>query len=250
MKISIITPCFNSASTIRDTIESVLSQKNVDLEYIIVDGASTDGTLAIAREYESRIAKIISEPDRGVYDAMNKGISAATGEIIGILNSDDVYASSDVLARVAREFREKKSDICYGDIVYVSREDTDKKTRVWKSRAYSDRKMRSGWAIPHPAFFVRAGAYTQWGAYRSEFRIAGDYELMLRFLYIGKASVSYIPETLACMREGGLSGASLRHRIEGWKELARAWRVNGLSTPSFFIIRRVLSKLPQFIGGR
>lgn len=245
MRISIITVCYNSAATIEDTIKSVLAQNYSDLEYIIVDGKSKDNTMDIVNKYRDKIAKIISEPDKGIYDAMNKGIKMATGEVVGIINSDDFYQSNQVFDDVARCLENSSVDACYGDIVYVDRDNTDKQVRFWKAGQFQTKKLRSGWIMPHPAVFVKKSVYDRWGWFNLEFRIAADYELMLRFLLNG-VKVSYINKTLVCMREGGFSAVSWARRRAGWAELEKAWRVNNLSVPKFFIIRRLLAKFSQY----
>jgi len=246
MKISIITVSYNSAATIEDTIKSVLAQKYPDLEYIIIDGGSKDGTLEIVEKYKGNITKIVSEPDRGIYDAMNKGISLTTGDIVGILNSDDYYDHNTVLSEVAACFVSQDLDACYGDIKYIDRADMTKQVRFWCAGEYKKSKLSHGWVPPHPAFFVKKEMYNQSGIFNTDFRIAADYELMLR-LFLKDIKVKYLDATLVCMREGGFSGQSYKQRKKGWAELKRAWIINGLSVPKFFILRRLLSKVLQYI---
>lgn len=245
MKISIITVSYNSSQTIEDTIVSVLAQNYQDLEYIIVDGNSTDTTMDIVNKYKDKINKIISEKDSGIYDAMNKGIKMATGDIIGILNSDDLYKSQTVLKDVADCFKEKNIDACYGNIEYVDRCDIKKVVRFWRAGEYKKEKLNSGWIMPHPAFFVKKEVYNKYGLFNLDFRIAADYELMFRFLLKG-IKLGYINKTLVSMREGGFSGQSYTQRKKGWEELKRAWVVNGLLVPKFFIARRLLFKTKQY----
>jgi glycosyltransferase involved in cell wall biosynthesis len=252
MKISIITPSFNSIKTIAQTIESVISQDYLDLEYIIIDGGSLDGTIEIVQKYQQQFPIIlVSEKDQGLYDAMNKGLALASGEIIGILNSDDLYFDNQVLSKVAKAFA-KNSDTSavYGDLVYFKNNDFQKTIRHWSAGSYRPKKLSSGWIIPHPVLFVKKEFYTnhpQW--FNLQFKIAGDYEMILRFLLIYKMSVYYLPEVLVRMRAGGLSGRSPRQRMRGWRELKLAWKINQLKKPAFFIWRRVLAKLPQFFSG-
>ena len=183
MKISIITVCFNAVSTIKDTIDSVLNQNYPEIEYIIVDGASTDGTVEIIRSYGNRIAKFISEPDEGIYDAMNKGISLASGNIVAILNADDFYINSQVISKVVKAFRESGADIVYGDIVIVHPENTEKVVRYWKAGKYRPGSFKWGWHPPHPAFFVKRKIYEKYGVFDLEFkRVAADFEIMARFM--------------------------------------------------------------------
>ena len=248
MKISLITPSYNSALTIARTIESVIAQNYSDLEYIIIDGASTDNTKDIVLNYQKQInIKFISEPDSGIYEAMNKGINLASGEVVGILNADDMFDNENVLTNVATAFNDNKIAGVYGDVKYFS-DDVNKITRYWRAGEYSEDKLNNGWIIPHPALFLRRSVYEKYGVFRTDFRLAGDYEFILRILKIHKINLQYIPEVLARMYNGGASGSSLKQRMKGWRELRLAWRVNGLETPLFFITRRVLSKLGQFLS--
>lgn len=245
MKISIITPTYNSAKMISRTIESVISQNYIDLEYIVVDGWSSDGTDNIVLSYKDKLnIKFISEKDNGIYDAMNKGIKMATGDIIGILNSDDFYNDNSVLSDVARNFEDPKIDAVYGDISYFSN-DINKVTRYWKTGEYKERKLNNGWAIPHPSLFLRKSVYDKCGLFNLDFKIVADYEFILRILKIYKISVKYVPKVFVRMYAGGASGR-LNTKINIWKELKKAWIVNGLETPICFIFRRIISKLSQY----
>jgi glycosyltransferase involved in cell wall biosynthesis len=244
--ISIITPTYNSEETLRDTIESVLSQEGVALEYIIIDGGSTDGTLDIIRAYGGRIARVVSEPDQGLYDAMNKGICLATGAIVGILNSDDVYTGRDVLAAVQVTLDREHCDSVYADLDYVKRYRTNSVVRRWRSGAMSSAAIRWGWMPPHPTFFVRRHIYQQHGMYCPELRFSGDYELMLRFLYKYKISTCYLRRTIVNMRTGGLSNKSWKNRWQANREDRLAWRMNGLNPGIFTTLCKPLRKLGQF----
>ncbi|HUC31462.1 MAG TPA: glycosyltransferase family 2 protein [Candidatus Paceibacterota bacterium] len=247
MKISIVTICYNSASTIEGTIKSVLSQNYPDVEYIIIDGGSTDRTVDIIKKYQDKIAHFVSEKDRGIYDAMNKGVRLATGDVVGILNSDDLYADDGVLESVARALdASPSSDACYGDLVYVDQADTNKITRTWRSGDFSEAKIRGGWIVPHPAFFPRRQLYERLGYFRLDLRLAGDYELLLRWIEKGKIKMTYVPKVFVRMREGGDSNKSIGNRLEGWRNLRDSWIMNGLTPPPFFILRRVITQLPQF----
>lgn len=250
MKISIITPSFNSEKTISDTIKSLISQNYLDLEYIVIDGASTDKTKDIVLSYQDKInIKFISESDKGIYDAMNKGIKIASGDIVGILNSDDFYYDKNVLNKINSVF-ETNSDVdaVYGDLVYVDKDNTKKQTRYWKSGKYEEKKLNSGWIIPHPVFFVRGDVYKKLNKiFDTSLSLAADYELTLRLLKINKIKVKYLPEILVKMRDGGKSGESFKQRMKGWKELRLAWKINSLKIPRFFICRRLLKKLSQFL---
>ena len=247
MKLSIITPSYNSAATIARTIDSVLAQNYSNLEYIIIDGASTDNTRDIVLRYQDKLSiKFISELDNGIYDAMNKGVKLATGEIVGILNSDDLFDNNEVLKKVAEAFNNKDTEAVYGDIKYFST-DVNKITRYWKTGKYTENKLSNGWVIPHPALFLRKSVYDKCGLFKTDFKIAGDYEFILRILKIYKVNVKYLPVVLTLMYDGGTSGSSLKQRKKGWQELKKAWLVNNLKGPKFFILRRVLFKISQLL---
>lgn len=246
MKISIITVVYNGDKTIRDTIDSVLNQTYPDVEYIVVDGKSTDSTLEIVESYGSRIGRILSEPDRGIYDAMNKGIKIATGDVIGLLNADDVYASSDVLTQVAQKFAETEADGIYGDLVYVDQEDLGKVRRTWKAGQYRTGDFLRGWMPPHPTFFLARDFYKNYGYFRLDMGSAADYELMLRMIHKNEAKLSYIQKTLVRMRVGGVSNLTLKNRwIANRNDLA-AWKVNGLKPYTFTILLKPFRKILQF----
>ncbi|OGH88832.1 MAG: hypothetical protein A3J93_01010 [Candidatus Magasanikbacteria bacterium RIFOXYC2_FULL_42_28] len=245
-KISIITVCFNSKATIENTIDSVLCQDYNSLEYIIIDGGSTDGTLDIIKKYEGKVSCVISEPDQGIYDAMNKGIKLATGAVIGILNSDDCFSDNHVVSIVANRFDSEDIDACYGDITYVDREVPSRRVRFWQAGGYQQDRLRDGWIMPHPAFFVRQEIYERYGVFNLNFKVAADYELMLRFLLKG-IKMSYVNQSLINMKEGGHSSRNLGRRIEGWQELRRSWKMNGQRVPLFFILRRIFFKIGQYL---
>jgi glycosyltransferase involved in cell wall biosynthesis len=247
MKISIITPTYNSGKTLARTIESVIAQNYSELEYIVIDGLSSDNTKDIVSGYQNKInIKFISEKDNGIYDAMNKGVRLATGEIIGILNSDDFYDNGGVLNNVNKAFEDEKIDAVYGDIKYFDN-DINKTTRYWKAGEYKESKLNSGWIIPHPALFLRKSVYDKCGLFNTDFKIAGDYEFILRILKVYKINTKYIPEVFVRMYNGGASGKNLEQRKIGWQEIKRAWKTNSLKFPRFYIIRRVISKLSQFL---
>jgi glycosyltransferase involved in cell wall biosynthesis len=246
MKISVITACYNSAETIADTLKSVTSQTHPDIEYIIVDGASTDNTLSIIEQYKSRITRIESGKDGGIYFALNKGLSLATGDIIAFLHADDVYASNEVLAHVAAQFERSGAESLYGDLNYVDRSDLSKVVRRWVSGPYSKNLFRKGWMPPHPSFFLHRSCYEKYGNFNTGFKTAADYELMLRMLHVHKVSVTYLPEVLVLMRTGGVSNANLRNRIRANREDRKAWQINGVKPALLTLIRKPLSKLRQF----
>lgn len=246
MKISIITPTFNSATTIERTIQSVLSQNYPDLEYIIIDGGSKDDTLEIVNKYKDKIAKIVSEPDKGIYDAMNKGIALATGEVVGILNSDDYYPDETVISMVMGKLESSAVDACYGDLVYFKKDNIKHVVRLWRPGAFKAFKFSYGWVPPHPTFFVRKKVYDQFGAYRLDLPIAADFELMLRFIIKQKISLAYLPKILVRMQAGGESARSLYNRLDGMRQLVAAWQMNDLPVPALFYFRPVF-KLGQFL---
>lgn len=244
VKISIITACYNSAATIRDTIESVLSQDYPEIEYIIIDGKSSDNTLEIVNEYSARIAKVVSEKDEGIYFALNKGIQLATGDVVGILHADDLYTSPAVISSVMEKL--KMTDACYGDLQYVDRTDTSKVIRNWKSGAYHAGMFHKGWMPPHPTFFLKKRCYDQFGVYNTSFKTAADYELMLRMIHKLEISIAYIPEVLVKMRVGGVSNVTLKNRWRANREDKRAWIINDLKPGMFTLIRKPLSKIMQY----
>lgn len=243
--ISIITATFNSAEYCTSCIESVVRQAG-SFEHIFVDGGSDDGTLDIVTSY-SHISKVVSERDRGIYDAMNKGISLATGEVIGILNSDDFYADQHVLIKVAEAFKDERIDSCYGDLQYVDAVDSSKIIRNWKSGHYHEHGFYWGWMPPHPAFFVRRRVYEKYGMFNLDLGSAADYELMLRFLVKHKITTTYIPEVLVKMRAGGVSNASLKNRIKANRMDRMAWEVNGLKPYPWTTYLKPLRKIRQFL---
>lgn len=244
MKISIITATYNSDAHIEDCLRSVAEQTHADIEHIIIDGGSQDQTLSIVKRFP-HVHSVVSEKDEGIYDAMNKGVSLATGDIVGILNSDDMLANAFVLERVAEACA--SAEACYGDLMYVDRQHIQKQVRFWRAGEYAQKKLRKGWIPPHPTFFVKKQVYETFGDFNTDLRIAADYELLLRFLLKGHIRVTYIPETLVHMREGGFSAKDFRQRVHGWKELYRAWTLQGMRPPFFLVITRVLLKLPQFV---
>jgi glycosyltransferase len=224
----------------------VISQDHKGIEYIIVDGRSTDDTLKVVDRYKGSIAKIVSEKDEGIYFAINKGISLATGDIIGILHADDFYTGDKVISKVVKTFEEKKVDTVYGDLQYVNREDASKITRNWRSGEYTHGLFLKGWMPPHPSFFVRKSCYDKYGVYNTTLRSAADYEMMLRLLHKNKCSTAYVPEVLVKMRVGGKSNVSIANRIRANREDKKAWIINGLRPGLFTMIRKPFSKLSQF----
>jgi glycosyltransferase involved in cell wall biosynthesis len=248
LKVSIITVCYNSSETIEATIRSVINQDYPNIEYIIVDGKSTDNTLQVIDPYLDKIPKLISEKDNGIYFAINKGIVLATGDVIGILHADDFYVNDHIISDVVKEFTHKGSDTVYGDLQYVDRQDTNKVKREWKSGEYKDGMFFKGWMPPHPAFFVLKKCYDKFGAFNTALKSAADYEMMLRLLHKYKCTTAYIPKVLVKMRVGGKSNVSLANRIKANREDKKAWLLNGLKPGMFTLIRKPLSKLGQFFS--
>lgn len=246
MKISIITATWNSAATVEHAILSVASQHYPDLEHIIVDGNSSDKTLPIIFRHEDKITKLVSEPDHGIYDAMNKGIALSSGEIVGILNSDDFYADSNVLKKVARVFECDGVDTCYGDLIYVHPVDIKRVIRYWKSGQYDADNFYWGWIPPHPTFFVRRSVYDRYGCFNLALGIASDYEITIRFLLKHRVSTAYIPEILVHMRAGGASNAFLKGRLKTMRMASLAWQVNDLQPLPWTQPFRLLSKIIQY----
>jgi glycosyltransferase involved in cell wall biosynthesis len=245
MKISIITVSYNSAGTIQDTIDSIASQTYPDIEHIVVDGASRDATMDIVSAAPS-VSKYVSEPDRGIYDAMNKGIAMATGEIVGTLNSDDFYTHEKVLERVAETFSNPEVDACYGDLIYIRQNDAANIVRYWKSRPFRPGLFKRGWMPAHPTFFVRRRLYEELGNFDLEFKLQSDFELTMRYLELFRINSVYIPEILVKMRVGGASNHSLRNIIKGNIEAYRACQKNHLGISPWFNLLKIISRLPQF----
>jgi glycosyltransferase involved in cell wall biosynthesis len=306
MKVSLITVSYNSARTIRDTLVSVQKQTYKDIEYIVVDGNSSDGTIEIVKQFvdamqgsakdamqgrsegvmqgsakdamqgrsedamqgrsegasqdlpkdlsknlfnvasQGVVTKFLCEKDKGIYDAMNKGLALATGDIIGVLNSDDFYCSNDVIENVVRAFQENETDCLYGDLNYVDPIDTSKIVRKWRSGAYLRENFLKGWMPPHPTFFVKKSCYDSFGTFDTQFKSAADYELMLRFLFKESCSAQHLPKVMIHMRAGGVSNVSLKNRIRANREDRLAWKINGLKPKWFTLLRKPLSKLTQY----
>lgn len=247
MKISIVTVTFNSSATVEETIQSVLAQDYPDKEYILVDGLSRDDTCRIIKKYEHQITRWVSEKDQGIYDAINKGVNMATGDVVAVLNSDDVYSGNSVLSKVMQRFLRTGCDAVYGDLVYVKRDNLNAIKRTWISGKYRDGDFLRGWMPPHPAFFVKKECYNRYGLFRTGFKTSADYELMLRFIHKHKIQLEYLPETLVKMRLGGQSNLSVKNRIEANREDRRAWEVNDLKPGILTLIRKPLSKITQFL---
>jgi len=243
--ISIITAVKNAETTIKDCLQSVTSQ-NSPVEHIIIDGGSEDSTLDVIHTYAPETAKIISEPDEGIYQAINKGLALATGDVIGILNADDFYAHGNVISKVSKVFENSRVDACYGDLVYVDRRNPTKVVRYWKSCSFSKHLFYKGWMPPHPTLFVRQKVYKEYGSFNTKLGTASDYELILRFFLKYEVNTFYIPEILIVMRTGGVSGASFINRIRANTMDREAWRVNGLTPKPWTRFCKPMFKIGQF----
>ncbi len=244
MKISIITVSYNSSDTIEKTLRSVAEQCYPDIEHIIIDGSSTDATLDIIEKHRSRIEKVISEPDEGIYYAMNKGIENSTGDVIAFLNSDDFYKDETVISKVAERFQNKDIDAVYGDLVYVSPKDEDKIIRYWKAGNYKPGAFLKGWLPPHPTFICRKEIFQKYGVFDTEFKIAADYELMFRLIEKNNINIYYVPEVLVKMNNGGTSNR-ITGIIKANYEVMRAFRKNGYPISLRASIMKPLLKIPQ-----
>ena len=246
MRVSIITVCYNSESTIEDTICSIVNQTYSDIEYIIIDGQSTDGTLSIIKKYDKHINTILSEKDKGMYDAINKGINLATGNVIGILNADDFYIDNNVIKEVAECFLATNAQGLYADLYYVDSANTEAIKRYWKSGKYRHGIFTKGWMPPHPTFFLKKEAYDKFGHYDLSFVTAADYELMLRMIHKHKIGLAYLNRVIVKMRVGGMSNSSIKNRLRANREDKKAWQVNNLRPMPYTFLFKPLRKIKQF----
>lgn len=240
MRITIVTVCFNSANTIEDTICSVANQTHSDIEHIIVDGASTDGTIDVIDRHRNELAKVISERDCGIYDAMNKGLGLATGDVIGFLNADDVYAGSGILDRVSAIMEQEDLDAVFGDAEFVSPARPNRPVRRYRSGSFNPDRIAWGWMPAHPTLFLRRQVYKRFGLFRTDYQIAGDFELVARMFHGGTLIYRHLPEVLVRMRTGGVSTGGWRNTILLNQEVLRACRENGIPTS----LPKILSKYP------
>ena len=245
LQISIITAVKNRAATLGACLRSVQAQTWGTVEHIVVDGGSTDGTLAVLAGRRAQLAKLICEPDRGVYDALNKGIRAASGDVVGFMHADDEFASDGVLERIAQAFEDPCVDAVYGDLVYVDRHDPARVVRYWRAGRYTRSQLANGWMPPHPTFYVRRSVYQRFGTFNTGYKIAADYENMLRILWGGGVSAVYIPEVLVRMRTGGVSNRLL-NMFRKTREDYAALRENGIGAVPALVLKNV-TKLPQFM---
>jgi len=247
MRISVITAVFNARDTVGDALDSILAQTYPDVELVVIDGDSSDGTKALLENYRDKVDVFISEPDEGIYDALNKGIRSATGDVVGFLHADDLFADEHVLSKIAAVFSDGLCDATYGDLVYVAKSEPDKVTRYWQSGDFSRHKLKHGWMPPHPTFYVRRSVYEEYGGFDTSFRIAADYDCMLRFLGRAMVRVAYIPHVMVKMRLGAESNRSLSNIIRKSKEDCRALHNNGVGG-LWALVWKNLSKLPQFVN--
>lgn len=246
IKISLITVTYNAESTIARCIESVIAQNYPNIEYIIIDGGSTDNTLQIINRYKDNINILITEPDHGVYDAMNKGIRMASGNVTGTLNADDFFAADDILTSVSSRFASPDIDVLYGNLDYINEDETIR--RKWRTRAYKRGFYNWGWMPPHPTFYCKTELFEKYGYYSLEHGTAADYELMLRFMHHNKANAAYLNKVMIKMQCGGLSNKSPTSRAKAWRFDLKAMRKNGVLYPLIALILKPLRKIGQYLS--
>lgn len=247
MKISIITVCYNRENTIRDAIESVISQDYDDIEYIIIDGASKDGTMNIVNEYKDKVTSIISEIDRGMYEAINKGIKMATGEYIGLVHSDDRLMSSHTISHIVKKLKETQADLLYADGIYVDRNNTNKIKRIWTGGKYSRNKINWGWLPLHTTVYMRKDKIMKYGLYDERYEISADTKFLIKCLYHNDLKVTYLPETVIVMRMGGLS-TTWAHMSHVWAEDIFLYKQFGFKHPYILKMLKMAWKVPQYIS--
>lgn len=246
LKVTIITVVLDNMAFIEDAINSVVNQTHDNLQYIIIDGGSNDGSLDVIKSFGNKISIVVSEPDEGIYDAMNKGLALANGDVIGFLNADDFYAHQQVLQHVANRFETTNCDVLYADLDYVSRADKNKIVRKWRSGSFNKNRFLTGWMPPHPTFFARKEVYQQFGGFNKKLNMAADYELMLRFCYFNDLNVAYLPEVIIKMRLGGQSNRSFKNRIKANIQDRNAWVMNGVKPKWYTLLLKPLSKIKQY----
>ena len=246
LQISVITAVLNRVKTLGDSLRSVHEQSWSDVEHIVVDGGSTDGTLDVIDRHKSGIAKLSSSADKGPYHALNKGISYASGDVVGFMHADDMFASTSALERVAHAFEDPAVGAVYGDLVYVRKEDSSQVIRYWRAGQYQRDQLTLGWMPPHPTFYVRRELYQRYGDFNTRYKIAADYDHMLRLLWRGRVQAAYIPEVLVRMRMGGISNGSVFNILNKSREDYSAMRENGIGGLQTLLLKNV-SKLPQFM---
>ena len=247
--ITVITVCFNSAKTLEACIQSVVMQDWPNIQHVVIDGASTDGTLEILERYQSKLSNVISEPDKGIYDAMNKGLRLATGDVICFLNADDLYANSSVLSTVAHHFQNADLDALFGDVIFFNPNNPDKTIRRYRSDRFSPSKLAWGWMPSHPAIFLKKKIMDQVGFFKTNYRIAGDYEYVVRAFYKNHLKYRHISEVMVRMQIGGVSSESWRSRWLLNQEVLRACRENGVPTNMLKILSKYPFKLMELFRG-
>jgi len=246
MKVSIITSVYNNVSTIEEAIQSVLSQEYANIEFIVIDGGSTDGTQAVIERYRDQIDCYVSEPDRGIYDGLNKGIERATGDIVAFLHSDDLYTTTHAISDVVHAFETHPCDALYADLIYVQKHDINSVIRYWQSGSFERSKLKFGWMPPHPTFIIKRKLYEKHGLFDLNFKIAADYDFMLRILKQPALNVCYLPSTIYSMRLGGASNRSVRNILVKMGEDIHALRNNRVGGIYTIFMKNII-KLPQFI---
>lgn len=251
MKVSLITVCRNVAPVIAETLDSVFAQTHQDIEVIVIDGASTDGTVDILNDYarterSRRVGVLVSEPDKGIYDAMNKGLARATGDVIGFVNAGDLLMTPQTIAHVVDAFKRSHVDAVYGDIIMVDEKDIFKVHRTWLSGTYHRDNFRKGWMPPHVGTFIRRSVYDRFGHFNIDLRIGADYEILLRFLYKHEVPAVHLREVLVRFRLGGMSNGSVGQVLKANREVRAAWGLNGLQAPPLLVTRKLWSKVLQF----
>lgn len=249
MKVSIITVVFNRVDVVRDTIESVLNQTYKNIEYIIIDGASTDGTMDVVSEYKDKISKIVSEPDNGLYDAINKGIEQATGDVVGLIHSDDFYTDNLVIQRVVDAFNKEKSDTVFADLLYIKDDNHEKVLRYYSAKKFTPKKLTYGLMPPHPTFFVKKEIFSKYGLYKTDYKIAADYEMFFRLFITHEVNYTYIHFPIVKMRTGGLSAGGIRNKILINKEAIRAMKENGHYSNQLLILKKYPVKILEIVKG-
>ncbi len=247
MKVTIITVVFNAEKYLKDCIDSVLGQDYENIEYVVIDGGSTDATLSIIESYSSKIHYFISEPDKGMYDALNKGIKIAIGDVIGILNADDMLASDDVISAIVREFKEKQPDGVYGNLNYIDLGFSKKIIRKWVSKQFVKRDILLGWMPAHPTLYLKKELFSHYGNYSLDFGTAADYELMIRFLYLHQVNAKFLDKLFVNMRVGGMSNSSLKQRYLALINDYKAVKKNSLPYPLLTVFFKKITKLKQFL---
>jgi glycosyltransferase involved in cell wall biosynthesis len=253
MKISIITVCYNSAATIADTLRSVAAQDYPDIEHIVIDGASKDGTVALVRAHTGHVVRVVSEPDKGIYDAMNKGLALATGDVVGFLNADDMYEGTDAVTRIAAGFQpdtgpSPQLDAVYGDLILVDPVEVSRIVRYWQSCPHQPGLCAQGWMPPHPTLYVRRAVLAATGGFNTDYKIQSDFELILRLFEVVELRSRYLPTTLVRMRMGGTTTGSFKNIIKGNIEAARACEVHGFGGGVAFMFKKMSRKIPQFLA--